>query len=431
MLRDFTRNLFYFFRGPSSDDGSARDRQLENNLTKSLIVVLEHSDNAFLQALFVRRLGLGPQDGPVRFSLQRRPVGTQTTPKRVVLGITGGGAEHVEFRSAAESGRPDAWILTDNWAVLVESKLGSKIGNDQLHRHAESAGWTRGSYDLCYLTWQDIYTVFRDELAKLGTHNPTSCLLVSQWLDYLEGQQMIPFEKLEPDDFDYFNLPEDAQDSLKSHVHQRLADFQRRIATTKPAARILKCCGLSPDEPWKHGAPRAGERQAWFIVGGEDAPRKWHATVFFRPHGVDVEAIGASKGLTLRLAKAGIETVAELVRLCSDGSDHLSIALGCARAWYKNPASDYKGQQIARIDHPMMAHPRVLAAPTRDKFAEVLWGLLRTNDPRYRTELIIQYSIPREEITCKHVDVSAQVRLIENALLEIQGPLEFLMSKAK
>ena len=68
MLKDFTRNLFYFFRGPSSDDDPAHDRQLENNLTKSLIVVLEHADSVFLQA-FAQRLGLAPPDELPRFSL--------------------------------------------------------------------------------------------------------------------------------------------------------------------------------------------------------------------------------------------------------------------------------------------------------------------------------------------------------------------------
>ena len=95
MLKDFTRNLFYFFRGPTSDDSAMRDRQLENNLTKSLIVVLEHADNVFLQA-FARQLDLAPPDGSLRFSLQRRPVGAHRQPNRVVLGITGGRRQPVE-----------------------------------------------------------------------------------------------------------------------------------------------------------------------------------------------------------------------------------------------------------------------------------------------------------------------------------------------
>ena len=131
-MRDFTRNLFYFFRGPSSEDDSGRDKQLENNLTKSLIVVLEHADDSFIQAL-ARRLDLAMPNAPVRFSLQRRPVGVKTAyERRVVLGITGGVPEHRESHGVAERGRPDAWILTERWAVLVESKLGSELREDQL-----------------------------------------------------------------------------------------------------------------------------------------------------------------------------------------------------------------------------------------------------------------------------------------------------------
>ena len=73
-----------------------------------------------------------------------------------------------------------------------------------------------------------------------------------------------------------------------------------------------------------------------------------------------------------------------------------------------------------------MGHPSILADSTRDKFADVLLGLLATNDPRYRTELIIRYSIPREEIT--NADLSTQVRLVVDALLRIYGPLEFLLA---
>jgi hypothetical protein len=429
MLKDFTRNLFYFFRGPSSDDDPAHDRQLENNLTKSLIVVLEHADSVFLQA-FAQRLGLAPPDELPRFSLQRRPVGVQTTPKRVVVGITGGTTEHMELRSAADGGRPDAWILTDKWTVLVESKLGSKIDEDQLHRHARSAGWTR-DYDVRYLTWQEIYTIVHDELMKLGNRNPTSRLLVSQWLDYLRGQQMIPFEKLESDDFDYFNLSEDDQRPLMSHVHRRVEEFQELLAKTAPAASILKCCNLENNGPWMHGARKKGEHSAWFNVGGEGAARNWHVTVYFRPNGVDVEVLGASKDLTRRLAKAGKETVANLVRLCSEGSETASIAVGCRRAWYANPESGYKGQRIDHADAPLMGHPSFLADSTRDEFAKVLRVLLEKDKDAadYRTELTLQYSIPRQKIT--HGDLSSQIDLVADALSKIEEPLRFLLDLGK
>jgi hypothetical protein len=427
MLKDFTRNLFYFFRGPSSDDSSVRDRQLENNLTKSLIVVLEHADNDAFRQAFVRKLGLAPSDGSLRFSLQRKPIGAKTTAERVVLGITGGTPERIDSRGAADGGRPDAWILTDQWAVLVESKLGRRIADDQLRRHADSAGWAPDSYRMVHLTWQDIYALFRHELTKRGGHDfPTSRLLVGQWLDYLRGQQMIPFEKLESDDFDYLNLPKDEQRHLMGHVHQRLEEFQQRLAQTEPAARILKCCGLAQGEPWKQWTPRAGEREAWFNVGGGASARDWHATVFFRPRGVDVEVLGAGRDVTRRFAKAGIKKVTGLVQLCVEGSESPSIAVGCRRAWYADPESGYKGQRIDHTDEPLMGHPSDLVESTRGQFAVVLLGLLDNKDPRYRSELIIRYSIPRETIT--DGDLTAQVGLVADALLRIQGPLEFLLA---
>jgi hypothetical protein len=430
MLTDFTRNLFYFFRGPTSDDDPAHDRQLENNLTKSLIVVLEHADRVFLDA-FARRLGLAPPDGPARFSLQRRPVGAHTARKRIVLGITGGSPKHAEHHRVAGLGRPDAWILTGHWAVLVESKLGSKIFDDQLRGHAQAAGWAPGSYDLHWLSWQEIYAIFHDEWAKLANRDSTSHLLAYQWLDYLRGQNMIPFDKLESDDFDYLNLPKDEQRPLVSHIHRRLEAFQEQLKETAAAASILKLCGLPKSGPWKHGTPKKGERLAWFNVGGDGSTRSWHVTLFFRPHGLDVEVIGASKGLTRRLAKAGVETVADLVRLCVKSPKSPAIAICCRRIWYADPDSGYKAQRISHSDEPLTGHPSLLAESTRDEFAKVLFGLLDNNDRRYRTELSIRYSIARREITKKDIDVSAQVGLVEDALLALQGPLEFLMKKAK
>ena len=55
---------------------------------------------------------------------------------------------------------------------------------------------------------------------------------------------MIPFEKVESDDFDYFTLSEDDQRPTMSAPHQRLEEFQELLAKTEPAVRILNCCGL-------------------------------------------------------------------------------------------------------------------------------------------------------------------------------------------
>ena len=78
-----------------------------------------------------------------------------------------------------------------------------------------------------------------------------------------------------------------------------------------------------------------------------------------------------------------------------------------------------------------MGHPSFLADSTRDEFAEVLWALLEKDKDAadYRTELTLQYSIPREEIT--KGDLSAQIELVADALARIEEPLRFLLDLGK
>ena len=91
---DVTKNLFFWFRGPSIK-GKHQHVQLENNLTKSFINVLEHCDRKVVLGAFLAKLGL-PQSKQVAFSLQKRPRTSLTVDKRIVLCITGGETEVTE-----------------------------------------------------------------------------------------------------------------------------------------------------------------------------------------------------------------------------------------------------------------------------------------------------------------------------------------------
>ena len=137
--------------------------------------------------------------------------------------------------------------------------------------------------------------------------------------------------------------------------------------------------------------------------------------------------VGAGKNLTHQLVTAGVETMAELVRLCATSSTRASMALGCRRAWYKNRSSAFKGQRIDHTDEPLVGDPSVLVKATGDEFANVLFKLVRNNDDRYRTEFIARCRIPRAEITDNSKDVGAQVALIGEVLSRFQAPLEFLL----
>jgi hypothetical protein len=89
-MKDISRNLFFYFRGPGAEDDRSRDRQLEDNVTKSLICVLEHADRDIYLRGFAKLLGLPAPGKHVVFSLQRRPIGRTSVVKRLVVGITGG-----------------------------------------------------------------------------------------------------------------------------------------------------------------------------------------------------------------------------------------------------------------------------------------------------------------------------------------------------
>ena len=426
---DITRNLFYFFRGPSAGGDQARIRQLENNLTKSLIVVLEHADREVYLGAFASLLGLRPVGKNIRFSLQRRPICALTAPKRLVVGITGGDMTLAEGHRTQKKGRPDAWILTDSWTVLIESKLGSKIDEDQLRDHARSAGWEQGSYETVFLTWQELYLVFRKEFLKQRRQiKSASHLLISEWLAYLKGQQMVPFEKLEADDFDYFNLPAEDKRAVMNHVHSRIEAFRRLVAESEPAKRFIRSFDGELTTEWKHSARKVNEIGAWFNVGGSGSARTWHATAFFRSQGIGVEVLGSGKSLTRRFVRMGSDKARALVHLCAECSDELPIVVGCRRAWYADPKSGYKGQHIDRTDEPLMGHPRTLGETGADKFADVLFALLDVRDKRFRAEVILRYAISRKDLI--DADITGQVALVGRALNKLNEPLLFLLREA-
>ena len=89
------RNIFMYFRGTAIDQTQV-DRQLEDNLTKSLINLLEHSEKHILKD-FLKGIGIIISTEDVLFDLQ-----------------------------VANSGsRPDALIRTNDFDIYIESKYGA------------------------------------------------------------------------------------------------------------------------------------------------------------------------------------------------------------------------------------------------------------------------------------------------------------------
>ncbi len=305
-MADITRNMFYWFRGPRSGKDLLSHRQLENNVTKSFITVLERCDREVLLKVFLKRLGL-QLSKDVIFTLQRKPVLAGATRQRVVVGFTGGPAQAIPSRSRAEAGRPDAWICGSTWTVLVESKIGAKITLGQLHSHARAAGWQRGSYRTCYVAWHELHRLCKAAKAKIPGKDRVSHLLLNDWLSYMEYQNMTEFEKLEPVDFDFFTLPAEERRALVPHMRRRIHAFAELLSGHPPTKKIARLFQERSVEKWKFGDPSGTGRGCWFNIGGEPSPRTWHATVFYKPYGMGVTVLNSGNHLAKKLCKAGVD----------------------------------------------------------------------------------------------------------------------------
>jgi hypothetical protein len=187
---DKHQNLFYYYRGQSSkkrkdrnSEVSAGDKQLEDNTTKSLINTLELSRDGKKHGLlryFIKDVcGLNLDFETAEFNLQ---VGQETS-------------------------RPDASILLHGKSktlILIESKLGSRLEEDQLSRHIKNNRTTHllvitnnpkdetivselnkelESKKIIFTTWQIIYDSFqkmdKNELKSVAN------VLVNQFMEFL------------------------------------------------------------------------------------------------------------------------------------------------------------------------------------------------------------------------------------------------------
>lgn len=426
MATDITRNLFYWFRGGLDAKDKATERaQLENNVTKGLVCVLEHCDRQAVLGAFLREIGL-PSRQDVGFSLQRRPSVADTVTKRVLVAITGGEAEVAQRRRSTRAGRPDAWIFSGRWAALVESKIGRKLSRGQLQAHAKAAGWAPGSYRLVFLTWQDVHALCKAAASRVPKKDGMTRLLLADWLAYLEHQNMTEFEKLDEIDFDFLGLPAEERRAVLSHVRSRMYRFAELLAKRPAAKQTARLYKNRKVTAWKYSDPNTYGPSYWFNVGGDPSPRAWHATVFYRPAGLSLELLNSQNHLVRKLCRRGIDAFRQVVEMAARHDD---IYVGCRRGWYRDPDSSYKGQHISHADQPIMVLPSTLDRQSRESYAVMLRNALKNmlTDKRSRTELNLPLRIPRGELLGK--PVGRQVTTVARGLKRLYPILAYLLDQ--
>lgn len=240
---DPRRNIFFHYRGPvDSADEFPRDRQLENNLTKTLVNLLDHTSNhagraAFLSVLEVhasaRALARRFRGNKLELGLQSVPPDAEVAPRRAVLLITGPGTAvtSAEGRFSKERrGRPDAWVRArDGTTLLVEAKLGPKVSKQQIAAHLRAARWPR-SVPVIKTTWSEWYNAL-DMVRSVKNLSALDRFLLDQALEYLEVFGMAPFTGFQARDFDFFIHYEP---TYRARLRQKLEQFAESVHRALP-----------------------------------------------------------------------------------------------------------------------------------------------------------------------------------------------------
>jgi hypothetical protein len=252
-VRQPHRNLFYSYRGPNPRIGERNfvfERQLEDNATKALINVLEHSDRSTVLRPFLRDVvDLDHKSDPdgIQFALQRVDIGRPEVKKKIALAIAPiSGLEQHRRSAAGLSGRPDAWIWDEqDFAILVETKVVGQANSDQMRRHIATAiGWENGRAKTRSVSWERVYEFFKAVNRHPRALEPTTRFLVGEYLDYLNMISVTNRIVFDVEDFVFFALPEKERSSThKAVVVRKLEQFTKQLADTDVVRKIVKLYG--------------------------------------------------------------------------------------------------------------------------------------------------------------------------------------------
>ena len=218
-----------------------RDSQLENNVTKALINTLRLGGGAVSRP-FLAWLGIAGTTG-TEFLLQRHdlPSGHAAHKRcRMLLGIS----ERKSVWSASEcEGKtydsvPDAWVYGDGFAVLVESKVGDNdFSPNHMQAHLAHLGPTeRLPPKIVLRTWRDVHGFFNNLLPNLA--DASSLLLVGQFIQFLEYNDMSGFSGFQCDHFDYFLMHDD--DDARRWVWGQMNEFAARADRIAQGRLVLR-----------------------------------------------------------------------------------------------------------------------------------------------------------------------------------------------
>jgi hypothetical protein len=204
-------NLFHAYRGAAANE-AARRRQLEDNLTRALGIVLSHVRGTPLAAALLAELGVSPQLRHKLFEVQFQVVAAGASwpspDHRRLLAIVAGGQEDSPAETAVEpelegGARPDLVLLWETDALVIESEVTPGPDKAQMNR-MHKAFATQGS-GAAYrsTTWHSVARVVRD----IAPHSPQPTRHVLEQFE--EYMRMNGFGGFADEHFAYFAMNTD------------------------------------------------------------------------------------------------------------------------------------------------------------------------------------------------------------------------------
>jgi hypothetical protein len=380
------KNLFFSYRGARREVEETDllvEKQLEDNVTKALIYVLENCDRDTVLTPFLRTVGITQKVrlAEVQFLLQRVDIARPTIRQRIALAIAPD-PEIDESRAAPhDAGRPDAWIWADeSFAILVETKVRGAVSRHQLDRHVRGAeGWTSGQTRMVSLSWPQLYDLFAEIRRSSSTSDPVTRLLLDQFVRYLRMTALASDTTFDLDDFGYFLLRAADRDSAtRTLLHRKLVRFTEELTRSSGLKRMIAQYGVASrtaEAVVSPGLFRKDSTNYWITIGPKDRRDRCHFTVRLTERGISLEAFSPHKSFTRKLLSRIERNPAEFLMSLRRITIDQPVVIRLREAYFHNPASSYKGQRIDRKVDYLEVHPSVL---TSDNLETLILDPVRT-----------------------------------------------------
>ncbi|KZZ84388.1 hypothetical protein [Bacillus sp. SJS] len=157
------QNVFHYYRGQTKNkDEGTKILQIENNVTKAMLNVLQHS-NPSLTINFAKWLGFNAvKMRNFEYRYQVKGCLTNKTPYAAIIGIAE--SKVIKKGKITSSNIPDAAILSEEISLLIENKIGynSFLLKEQLDGHKKNfAPQQYVNNEPILLSWKEVRNFFK------------------------------------------------------------------------------------------------------------------------------------------------------------------------------------------------------------------------------------------------------------------------------